>query len=553
MNLLWDILQNNRKNKDTEYYLNMSSRQHPYLEAGLFALLYLILGITWLAFPDSILAWLFHITTDFRIINIMKGWTFVVLSALLIFIFLLRRLLLFDGALKKLDINRKQQKLIEQELNQMAYYDALTKLPNRSLLENKCRELIQSSPAGFAFICMDVDNFKNINDSLGHSAGDQFLVSLSERLKKCVGPRDFAARVGGDEFVILLTSIKTREEIEKQLQRLQNSLKRPWIFRGLKFITSISMGVALYPEHGRDLQLLHRNSDIAMYAVKKNAKNNFCFYSEELNRKNLHDILMIHELHKAIENEEFLLYYQPIFNLETGKISGVEALIRWLHPEQGLISPMEFIPLAEESGLIHDIEDWIIRTAFRQKKEWEQSFSEGAGLFMSINISGKSFVRYGFVNMIRNLLMQTGLNSNEILFEITETVLIEKMDISKKVINDISNMGVQIALDDFGSGYSSLTYLKNLPIDVVKLDANFIRGIIAHGEDRLIVEAITALTHSLGLRIVAEGIETKEQLAILEENNCDYGQGYLFGRPVPGEVLETILKEKREQICIEEG
>ncbi len=532
------------RDKNEEYYLTMSNRLHPYSESAVSAFAYCIMGFIWLSIPDDFIGRVLHSETSFRQINIMRGWTFVVVSTMLIFGFLLRRLLLFKGALKNLAINLKKLKKSEEELNQMAFYDMLTKLPNRNLLEQRFIQIKQNKEARFALVCMDVDNFKFINDTHGHPVGDQFLIYLSSLLMKYITSDDFVARIGGDEFIIILSDIKNQEEAETRIKYLLWSLRKTWYYEGQKFNISVSMGAALYPEHGDDLYLLLRNSDIAMYSVKKKRKNNYEIYSNKLDKKNTKNIMMISELQKAIDNEEFILLYQPIINLTNGRLSGVEALIRWNHPEQGMISPIDFIPLAEESGLIHEMEAWILKTAFYQKKMWDEKMPGCNRLIMSINISGKSFVHYGFVNTIRNLLMQTGVNSNEIQLEITETVFMEKMDISKKVINDISNMGVQIALDDFGSGYSSLTYLKNLPIDVVKLDANFIKGIMNHGEDRVIVESVIELTHNLGLRIVAEGIETNSQLIVLKDNGCDLGQGYLFRKPVTElGIEEMIIKE----------
>ncbi|MDF2541341.1 MAG: domain S-box/diguanylate cyclase protein [Herbinix sp.] len=530
-----------KKPKDSDYYLKRSNHLHAYHQASKISMIYGLLGIIWFIFPEQAFRKVIDNNEVLKEIHLMKGWVFVSLSVIIIFTHISKMLLLFDGVVRNLEQNLNRQKKIEEELHQLAYYDVLTKLPNRAMFEMKVNKLLENKDQKFAMVIMDVDNFKNINDSMGHLAGDQFLVNLSEILQHNLGKEAFVARMGGDEFAIIYENSKDKIILEDQVQHLLRNIRSPWFYEEQKFHISVSMGIVLCPEHGDNQSILLRNADIAMYAVKRNMKNNYVIFSEEMKEHDLKHIFMIDELHKAIDNEEFRLLYQPIINLRTGRLSGVEALIRWIHPEQGLISPMEFIPLAEETGLIHDIEKWVIETAFLQKKEWEHKYPEYPHLTMSINVSGKSIVQYGFVNEIRNLLMETNLNSNEIQLEITETVFIEKMNLSKKVLNDISNMGIQLALDDFGTGYSSLTYLKNLPIDVVKLDANFVKGITHNGEDSVIVESVIKLTHDLGLTIIAEGIETVEQKTMLHTYDCDYGQGYYYNKPVAPVVIEEMM------------
>ncbi len=526
--------------KDFSYYLFSEYKVHPYQEALKIAILYGLLGIIWIAFPDELLSRMTNDTNNFRQLNIYKGWAYVALTVVLIFTLVLKKLFLFEGAINKLETDLGNQKAIEKELNKLAYYDTLTGLPNRALLEMKCKNLIDDKcKKRFAFVYMDVDNFKIINDTLGHPAGDQFLKHISNILASNIGSSSFIARMGGDEFAVIFEDVHNKEEVVEKIQEFLQYLRRPWVFNDQEFFVSVSLGIVIYPEQGDTLSLLLRNSDIAMYEVKKSSKDNYCFYSDDLQEINLKQITMINELHKAVENNEFILLYQPIIDLVTGKMSGVEALIRWLHPEKGIISPMEFIPVAEKTGLIHDIGRWVMQTAFMQKKEWEDLGYPH--LKMSINVSGNSLVQNGFVNEIRNLLLKTNLRSSEIQLEITETVLIEEMAVSKKVLNEIKNLGIKIALDDFGTGYSSLTYLKNLPIDVVKLDANFVKEIMNNSEDSVIVESMIKLTHDLKLQMVAEGIETAEQLSMLKSDECDFGQGYLFSRPVSWDMIEKMM------------
>lgn len=436
------------------------------------------------------------------------------------------------------------QKLIQNELKSLAYYDMLTELPNRLSFEVTINDLIndikkEDSNKKFALVYMDIDNFKHINDTLGHFSGDLLLKYVANILKNEVKAPDFIARLGGDEFAIVFKDIEDRDEVIGKIQGLLKYLRRPWIIDQQEFFISHSIGIAIYPEDGDNLSILLKNSDVAMYFVKKNMKDDYSFYIPEIQEENSKKIKMINDLRRAIDNKEFTLFYQPIIDLSNGKISGAEALIRWFHPIKGMISPMEFIPLAEEIGLIHDIERWILKTAVKQKKQWEDM---GYGdIKISINISGKSVTRAGFVNEIRDLLSKAEIENDKIQFEVTETALMEDLNESTKVLREIKDMNVKIALDDFGTGYSSLTYLKKLPIDVVKLDRDFIRNISEMSEDEVVAKYVIRLTHQLNFKIVAEGIETKEHLEFLKLNGCDYGQGYLFSKPITKEELEKLL------------
>jgi len=437
-----------------------------------------------------------------------------------------------------------EQKLIQNELKSLAYYDMLTELPNRLSFEVKVNNLINTNTKNnfnkkFALIYMDIDNFKHINDTLGHNSGDLLLKYISNILKYQVKSPDFVARLGGDEFAIIFENIKDRQEVIDKMQDLLKYLRRPWMIDKQEFFISHSIGIVIYPEDGENLSILLKNSDVAMYFVKKNMKDDYCFYLPEIQEKNFKKIKMINDLRHAIDNKEFNLLYQPIINLNDGKIIGAEALIRWFHPIKGMISPMEFIPIAEENGLIHDIERWILKTALVQKKQWEDmGYSD---IKISINISGKSVTRVGFVNEIRDLLSKVGIKNDKIQFEVTETAIMEDLNASTRVLREIKDMNIKIALDDFGTGYSSLTYLKNLPIDVVKLDRDFIRNISKIAEDEVIAKYVIKLTHELKFKIVAEGIETKEHFEFLKLNSCDYGQGYLFSKPINKEEFEKLF------------
>jgi len=437
-----------------------------------------------------------------------------------------------------------EEKIIEKRLNSLAYYDMLTELPNRFSFENKVTDLISVNEKNqikkkFALINMDIDNFKHINDTLGHGAGDLLLKNISNKLKDQVKNPNFVARLSGNEFAIIFEEIKDRQDIINKIQELLIHLRQPWVVDKQEFFITFSIGIAIYPEHGDTLSLLLKNSDIAMYFIKKNMKDNYCFYLSQMQEKSLEQIRMVNDLRNAVSNNELKLVYQPIINLKNNKLIGLEVLVRWIHPTRGMIPPMEFIPLAEETGLIFDIERWIVKTSFIQKQEWEELGYPKVK--MSINISGKRVTSKGFIKEIKSLLSETKVNCSEIQLEVTETALMEDLEASMEILKEIRDMKIKIALDDFGTGYSSLTYLKKLPIDVVKLDREFIRNISKTGEDKVIVEYAINLIHRLNMEIVAEGIETKEQLVFIKENDCDYGQGYLFSKPISKEEFEKLL------------
>ncbi|WP_070000342.1 putative bifunctional diguanylate cyclase/phosphodiesterase [Cellulosilyticum sp. I15G10I2] len=439
-----------------------------------------------------------------------------------------------------------EQKRVEERLNSLVYYDALTQLPNRLSFEEKVTKLITNKRRAhkkFALLYMDIDNFKNINDTLGHLAGDMLLKHIADILKEHIQKPDLAARLSGDEFAVIFENINDRQEVITKIYKLLKYLRTPWHLYNQQFFISFSIGIALYPEHGSDLPLLLKHADMAMYAVKKNMKDNYCFYLHEMEEQSLKHITMVNELRQAIDNEEFVLYYQPIMDLANGDLIAVEALIRWIHPIRGMISPMEFIPLAEETGLIYTIGKWVLKTALMQKKYWEdQGYPP---VKMSINVSGKRVTQDELIDEIRQVLSETQIKSDEIQMEVTETAVMEDIKASTRILKQIKDMGIKIALDDFGAGYSSLTYLQKLPIDIVKLDRDFIKNISSQGQGNVIVESIIKLTHELDLEIVAEGIETNEQLEFLKINKCDYGQGYLFSRPIPKEKLEQLLSVKQ--------
>ncbi|WP_238881931.1 GGDEF domain-containing phosphodiesterase [Clostridium sp. YIM B02551] len=434
-----------------------------------------------------------------------------------------------------------EHKIADDRLNFLARYDSLTKLPNRLYFEEKVNEIIYncSENSRFSLVYMDVDNFKNINDTLGHETGDMLLKYISSILIEEIKEPNFAGRLGGDEFAILFKNPENKREVRIKLNNILVKLKEPWVCNKHKFFNSYSIGIAQYPENGCTLSTLLKNADIAMYNVKKNSKDNLCFYTEAMQEKELKYVELVNDLRSAIEKEEFKLVYQPIINLNTFELIGVEALIRWNHPVKGIISPMEFIPLAEETGLIFYIGSWVFKAAMLQKKEWEEMGHHN--IQMSVNISGSRITRKSLTEDIINIINEVGLKFDEIQLEITETEVMKDVDAAIEVLNVLKAKGIKIALDDFGTGYSSITYLQKLPIDVVKIDKSFIDGVSQSKEDNIILENIIKLTHDLKLKVVAEGIETKEQLEFLKDKKCNYGQGYLFSKPVNKEELDKLL------------
>lgn len=437
-------------------------------------------------------------------------------------------------------------KNIEKQLNLLAYYDTLTELPNRSLFEMTMNSIINNitnENFKFALVYIDIDNFKHINDTLGHISGDTFLKSFAEVLKSKVEYPDFAARLSGDEFVIIFSDIINKEEVISKIEKVLLHLRKPWNVEEQEFFVTYSLGIAIYPEHGRNLSILLRNADTAMFTVKESTKDNYCIYNDLMQEKTINYISMTNQMRHAIDNEEFVLYYQPQVDLNTGKIVGAEALIRWSHPQRGIIFPLDFIIFAEETGFIHSIGKWALKRAFKEKKTWELlGYKE---INMSVNISGKRIISEKLIDEINDLLEEFVINSTGLILEITETAIMQDLNASIEVLKKLRDKGIKIALDDFGTGYSSLTYLKKLPIDIVKIDKEFISNAFYEAVDKKIVKTIINLNHELNLNVVAEGIETKEQLNFLKENECNVGQGFLFSKAVPAEDFEKLLQEDK--------
>lgn len=437
--------------------------------------------------------------------------------------------------------NITERKNMEKKLHRLAFYDPLTELPNRRKLEEEVNKRIEKRNKGknIAIVYVDIDNFKHINDSLGHTSGDELLVYVSRNLHKHVHAPNLVARIGGDEFIIMLDNINNKGQITTIINKLLKHLRRPWVIQNQEFFISYSMGIAISPDDGSDFETLMKKADTAMYQAKEIGKDRFVFYSDDMQEKTIKYIQTTNRLRKAIDNNEFILYYHPFIKMDSNKVIGVEALIRWNGQEKGFIPPMEFIPIAEENGMIEEISKWVFKTAIEQKIKWE---GKGLDLLMSINLSGKNLLQNDIIHYIRNLIQEKKVNASNLQIEITETATMVNLHKAMKTISAIREMGIKIALDDFGTGYSSLNYLKNLPIDVLKMDRDFIKSIMNENEEEIIVPYVIQMGHILNLQIIAEGIETKEQESFLKKHKCDIGQGYLFSKPIPAEDLETFFE-----------
>ncbi len=441
----------------------------------------------------------------------------------------------------------------EQRIRQLAYYDSLTGLPNRLLFLDRLTqtlELARRHKRTAALLFLDLDNFKRINDTLGHGIGDDLLKTMAARLTHCLrtgdtvsrpAPEGTAARLGGDEFTVLLSEINHPEEAAVVAQRILDTLGQPMRLMTHEIIVTPSIGIALFPQDGDDAGSILKNADLAMYFAKRTGPNLFQYYEEAMNATALRRLTLENHLRQALDHNEFTLYYQPQVNLVSGEISGMEALLRWHNRALGDVAPTEFIPIAEESGLILPIGDWILRSACRQAKQWRD---RGVPLpRMAVNVSVAQFVHRKFLETIREALTETGLDPEVLELEITESLLMKDATNATEILRAIKDLGVQVAIDDFGTGYSSLNRLKELPIDCLKIDSTFVRGITAEKSDRAIASAVIALADSMNLRVIAEGVETPFEADFLRAKHCGEMQGFLISQPLPQEQAESFLHQ----------
>ncbi|MFF2527480.1 EAL domain-containing protein [Brevibacillus sp. NPDC058079] len=435
-----------------------------------------------------------------------------------------------------------EENRVKEKIRYLAYHDELTDLPNRRKFNQVLHQSIEKSSqdsSSFAVMVIDIDRFKMINDSLGHSYGDIFLQGVSDRIvKNAEGYHATIARMGGDEFTILCETGTDRREAESLADKIIEALKQPFSLKDSEFYISASIGTAIFPDHGTDAGALLKKADTAMYEVKKQGKNGHLFYTPDFDVQLLENIEIESDLRKAIERNELVVYYQPQFHAESNRMIGVEALVRWNHPTKGMLSPGVFIPIAEETGLIYEIGTWVLREACRQMKHWHD---EGGPLIpVSVNLSSHQFHQRNLVQYIKNILEETKLAPHFLELEITESMMMDPA-VSISILHELNKIGTRISLDDFGTGYSSLSYLKKFPIHKLKIDRSFITDLSRNDNDKAIVATIISMAKHLKLDVIAEGIETKDQLDILTENHCKEIQGYYYSRPLSANEVEHVF------------
>lgn len=445
-----------------------------------------------------------------------------------------------------------ERKRAEDQIRFLAHHDALTSLPNRSLLKDRLTQAILQTQRHNPFVSVifiDLDSFKTINDSLGHTAGDELLKIVAGRMVACVRLTDTVVRLGGDEFVILLVDLPANPgAISAYLDRISAAIAEPILLEGRSLYVTCSMGVATYPNDGLDPDTLLMNADTAMYKAKDAGRDSVQFYTAEMNVRVREKLALQQEMRDGLARSEFTLLFQPQVDLRTDRIIAVEALVRWRHPALGLLSPHKFIPLAEETGFIVPLGDWILHEACRRNKAWQD-----AGLpplRISVNVSARQFKEKTLIDRVNNALRESGMAANHLELEITGGLIMQDVDQAIATMEELQHLGVQLAIDDFGTGYSSLNALKNFPVARLKIDKSFIKNLASEDRDKAVAAAVISLGQKLNLRVIAEGVETAEQLAILRENNCDEIQGYYFSKPVSFAAIADLLANPARKMAV---
>ncbi|MEB1806916.1 MAG: EAL domain-containing protein [Bacillaceae bacterium] len=435
------------------------------------------------------------------------------------------------------------RKKVEKQIEHMAYHDPLTGLPNRWYIHTYIKSYLtkeRRQDEKLAFLLLDLDHFKVINDSLGHQAGDLLLQQVAKRLHYSIGENDTLARLGGDEFIIILPNLKDHREAVTVCEKIMKAMEEPFFIEGQNFKVSTSIGISIVPDHGEDIHTLIQNADIAMYRSKEQGRNSFRFFNKVMKESAQKRMEMEISLRRALENNEFILHYQPKLNIKTGAIYGMEALIRWQQEDSKLIYPGQFIELAEETGLIIPMGDWVLREACKQCKVWHDA---GYPLTVSVNLSAQQFQKHDLTELIAKIIVETGLTPDALELELTESTVMKEPKQAAYMLQQLKELGVSISIDDFGTGFSSLSYLNQFPIDTLKIDRSFINDAHENEANQAIAAAIISLAHGLGLGVVAEGVENEEQLRFLKLKQCDAAQGYFVGKPMGEELILDYIKK----------
>jgi diguanylate cyclase (GGDEF)-like protein/PAS domain S-box-containing protein len=442
-----------------------------------------------------------------------------------------------------------KRKMSDEQHRYDAFHDPLTGLPNRALFMDRLQHVITASQRrpgtpNYAVFFLDLDKFKIINDSLGHAIGDQLLIVVGRKLADCIRPGDTIARLGGDEFAILLENINESSYTVNVAERIKENLNLPLDIKGNEVFTSISIGIALGSESYERPEQVLRDADVAMYEAKGRGNASYEIFDTKMHANILDRLQLVADLRGAIDHKELMLYYQPIIDLNTQQMRGVEALVRWNHPTRGLIYPMEFIPLAEEQGLIYQIGSWILHEACCQLKLLQVQHPTQPPLSMSVNISSRQFSQQDLAGLLTGLIAETGIDPRTLILEITESMLMENVDAAVETMKRLRNMGIKIHIDDFGTGHSSLSYLQLFPVSALKIDRSFINKLTTNGENQEIITYMVSLAQSLNIDVIAEGVEMEHQLAKIQNLHCGYGQGFLFARPMAFQAIDTWMQEQ---------